>query len=404
MKIKFLIAGLLGFLSINAVFAQSGVLSDAKDEYDKYTIIKSQKAMTAQATTGLNTAKTLIDKAAVHPKTANLPLTYAVKGAIYAELAYRDTIPSTSTPLFITADEALKKAKELDTKGESKKLIDNASRTLVQIKLNKGVKDFGSQKYDAAYEDFDYYRNAFPEDTTAIYYTGLAAANAGYASSSTPNKFYEAAIKNYTKLLSTNFSKKPSLYGDLPSLYLKNKDTTNALKAISEAVEKYPKNSDLSNKEINFYLMAGKKSEVINKLQKAIENDPKNKVLYYNAGILYTQTKEYTKAEAMYKKALEIDPDYFEANLNLGYILFNPGIEIHNKANKLPTDAAHQKQYKAEMAKADAIFDLAKPYLLKAVEVNPKSKDALANLRNYYLGKNDMVNANAIQKRIEALK
>jgi hypothetical protein len=30
-------------------------------------------------------------------------------------------------PLFTTADEALKKAKELDTKGDNKKLIDNAN-------------------------------------------------------------------------------------------------------------------------------------------------------------------------------------------------------------------------------------------------------------------------------------
>lgn len=392
---KFLIVGLLSFLSINACLAQNGVLNDAKDEFDKYSVLKGQKPMETQATTGLNNAKTLIDKAAVHPKTANLPLTYAVKGAVYAELAYRDTIPNTSTPLFVTAEDALKKAKELDTKNENKKIIDNASRVLVQIKLNKGVKDFGAQKYDAAYEEFDYYRNAFPDDTTAIYYTGLAASNA---------KKYDAAIKNYSKLLSTNFSKKEYLYSDLPALYFKNKDTASALKIISEAVEKYPKNADLSNKEVSYYLMAGKKTEVINKLQKAIENDPKNKVLYYNSGILYTQSKELDKAEAMYKKALEIDPNYYEANLNLGYTLLTPGIEIFNKANKLPGTAAYQKQYKAEIAKAGAQFDLAKPYLLKAVEVNPTSKDALINLKNYYLGKNDMVNATATQKRIEALK
>jgi len=56
-------------------------------------------------------------------------------------------------------------------------------------------------------------------------------------------------------------------------------------------------------------------------------------------------------------------------------------------AVKLP--ANQQKQYEAMRAKADAQFDLALPYLQKAVALNPKSADALTNLRNYYRGKYD---------------
>ena len=48
-------------------------------------------------------------------------------------------------------------------------------------------------------------------------------------------------------------------------------------------------------------------------------------------------------------------------------------------------------------------MEVAKPYLLKAVEINPKSADALTNLKAYYLVQQDMVNANKIQKQIEAL-
>jgi hypothetical protein len=35
------------------------------------------------------------------------------------------------------------------------------------------VKEYGSGKYDLAYKSFDYYRTVLPEDTNAIYYTGL---------------------------------------------------------------------------------------------------------------------------------------------------------------------------------------------------------------------------------------
>jgi len=293
MKIKFLITGLMGLAMATSVFAQKGELSNAKEQFDKYETLRGSKTMAALANTSITEAKTSIDKAAANEKTAALPLTFAVKGAIYAALALRDTVPATSTPLFATADETLKKARDLDTKGESKKMIDDAYLKLAQIKLNKGIKDYGSRKYDAAFEDFDYFRTVLPADTNAILYTGLAASNANR---------YQDAVVNYNRLLATKYSKTVGIYSDLASLYLKLKDTTNALKTISEAVDKYPTNGDLSNKEINIYLMAGKKNEVIAKLEKAIANDPKNKALLLNAGILYSQTKDNTKASDMYKK------------------------------------------------------------------------------------------------------
>jgi len=103
----------------------------------------------------------------------------------------------------------------------------------------------------------------------------------------------------------------------------------------------------------------------------------------------------------MYKKALAIDPNYFEAVLNLGYVSEAPAINIYNAAQLLPVTQV--KAYNDAMAKANAQFDIAKPYVLKAVELNPNSLDALTNLRSFYLGKKDEVNANAIQKKIDAL-
>jgi hypothetical protein len=416
MKIKLLMAGLLGLVSATT-FAQKGELSTAKSEYDNYEGLRGSKATLAVATKSLGTARTSIDKAAVNEKTANLPQTFALKGAIYAALAVQDTVAATSLPLFTTADESLKKAKELDAKGENKQVIDNAYLNLAQYQLTKGVAEYGAQKYDQAYRSFDYYRTVLPEDTNAIYYTGLAAANA---------KNYPAAITNYNKLVTTKYSKNAGVYMDLSSLYLANKDTTSALKSVSDGITKYPSNTDLRKREIEISLQTGKEKEVIQKIQAALTADPKNKTLYYYAGLTYSQTAEaiikeqakakdaaakntlqqqkvdnYTKAADMYKKALEIDPNYFEANLNLGYVILNPAIDSYNAANKLP--ANKQKEYDAARAKANSQFDLAKPYLVKAADLNPKSIDALTNLRTYYLGKKDNVNAEATKKKIDAL-
>ena len=188
----------------------------------------------------------------------------------------------------------------------------------------------------------------------------------------------------------------------MASIYLKTKDTLSALKIIDTAVLVYPNNVDLSNKQINYYIVANKKAEVISKLQKAIANDPKNKQLYFNAGILYTQSKDIPSAIAAYKKAVEVDPDYYEANMNLGYLIMNPAIDLVNKANKLPS--SKQKEYDADMAQASTMFDQAKPYLVKATQINPKSIDAWQNLRTYYLGKRDDASAAAVNKTIAALK
>ena len=417
MKIRILMTGLLGLVA-TTTFAQKGELNNAQSEYDKYETSRGNKLTAAIAATAITNAKTSIDKAALNEKTAVMPQTFALKGAIYSSLAVQDSVPATSAPLFATAEEAIKKAKELDAKGENKKLIDHANVNLAQYQLSKGVRDYQNKDYKNAYKSFDYYRMVLPEDTNAIYYTGLAAANAN---------MYPEAITNYNKLLTTNYSAKQRIYTDLSTIYLLNKDTVGALKSVSEGVAKYPTNADFRKREVEIYLQTGRQKEVIDKINAAIANDPKNKSLYYYAGLTYSQAAEsagkditkakdaaakaaaqknkeenFAKASEMYKKALEIDPNYFEANLNLGYVLLSPAIDMYNAANKMP--ASQQKAYDAAVAKAGAQFDLAKPYLQKAVELNPKSYDALNNLKTYYLGKKDTAHASELQKQIDALK
>jgi hypothetical protein len=85
----------------------------------------------------------------------------------------------------------------------------------------------------------------------------------------------------------------------------------------------------------------------------------------------------------------------------MGYVTIAPAIDIYNDAQQLPV--TQTKAYADAMAKAGAQFDLAKPYVLKAVELKPQSLDALTNLKSYYLGKKDTENANAVQKKIDAL-
>jgi predicted Zn-dependent protease len=431
MKIKFLIAGLLG-MATTVAFAQKYEVTNAKETFDKFQMLNKLPATYVEADKNILAARASIDKASTNAKTATLPETYALKAAIYATLAMHDTSAVKTLPLYTAADEALKKAKELDAAGANKALISEASTQMAQYQLNSGIKAFQAKNYESAYTSFNNYQTLLPTDTTAIYYTGLAAVQ---------SKKFPEALANYNKLLPTNFSKRESIYMDMSTLYLEQKDTVSALKYATEGVDKFPLNSDLRRREIEIGLQTGKAQQIIGKIQAAIANDPKNKTLYYYAGLTYTSfgnntgeeiynlkktsgkdLKESTlppflaklnplqvkkddymaKAVEMYKKAIEIDPEYYEANLNIGYSLLSPGIDMYNYANNyLPP--SKQKEYTAALAKATTMVENAKPYLLKATELKPNSIDALRNLKNYYLVTKNVTEANAIQKRIDAL-
>jgi hypothetical protein len=433
MKIKFLIAGLLGMASTTA-FAQKYELGQAKEKFEKYLMLSKVPATYAEADKNLVEAKNYIDKASTNAKTSALPQTYAIKAALYATYAMRDTVEAKTLPLFTTANEALQKAKELDAAGENKDLISEATRNLSQYQLNKGVTSFQAKNFDVAYKAFDAYHQLSPKDTIALYYSGLAAI---------AGKNPANAIKAYNELLPLDFSKKESIYLDLSSLYLFDlKDTVNALKTVAEGIQKFPNSSDLRKREIEISLQTGKAQEVLGKIEAAIANDPKNKNLYYYAGLTYTtfgnnasmdmdkykatagkelktsqlpaylakfdpmQAKKQAymvKAADMYKKALEIDPNYYEANLNLGYALLSPAIDNYNYANNyLPP--TKQKEYNAMIAKSAAQAEAAKPYLVKATELQPKNADAWRNLKNYYLTTRNTAEANNVQKTIDGLQ
>ncbi|MBE9660360.1 tetratricopeptide repeat protein [Mucilaginibacter myungsuensis] len=464
MNIKFLTTGLLGLATMTAV-AQNSELTSAQNDLNKYETMKTQQTMAKLAISALDNAKSSIDKASVHEKTATLPKTFALRAGIYAALALNDDKPESSKKLFATSDEALKKAKELDTKGEFKVIVENAGINLAQYSMNSGVKEYEAKNFEAAYKSFDHYRTLRPEDTTAIYYTGLAASN---------YQNYDAAIANYTKLLTTGYSQKEGVYSDVTNFYLQKKtnaDSLSALKTLEEAIAKYPKQLDFNRFLIDLNLRMGKQREVLGKIESALAADPKNKTYYQYAGLLYTQIgdeannklmslkdaaeakrkednkkaattagkpkvtpkgakapaaaaapakaegtdfaasiatqtqirdENLKKAEDTYRKLLEIDPNDYDGLLNLGYVLNIPAIELYYAAPKIPIENA--KEFAATEKKSAELFEIAKPFLLKAVEMKPNDVSALNNLRNYYIGTKNTAKATEIKQKIEAAK
>lgn len=389
MKTKpFILAFALAGTSLIA-FAQKGEISSAKKNYEQYVALQGANS----ATLGMNnlqTAKKSIDKAVVNAKTAIDPAAWAYKALIYADMAIADTAAETSKPIYMEALAAYNKAGQLDTKGQNKTDLDRASGLLGQYEFNRAVRYYQANKFDEAYNSFNSSLN-YRKDTTTLYYAGLSAISA---------KNYKGGIEKYEALTKTTFSVNPQIYLDLSRLYTIQGDTTAALRVASEGNAKF-NNSALATQEIELSLMSGKQKEVIDKISAQAAKEPANKLYAFYLGIAYSAANDNTKAEEAYKKALQIDPEFVEANINLGGLILNRGIDTYNKANKLPQNK--QKEYDEMMRTANAQFDAALPYLSKSADLNPKSKMALENLRTYHIIKRNQAKVDEINIQLKGL-
>jgi tetratricopeptide (TPR) repeat protein len=371
--------------------AQKGELSTAKTNYEKYIALKDAGSL-ALAGPSLTIAKTSIDKAALNEKTAIDASTWAYKALIYANLALNEADAATAEALIKSAVDDFSKAVDMDTDKKNANLITAGNDAFAQFQLNKGVKAFQAQDFKQAYTAFEQSLIYRPADTLLTYYSGLAAINA---------VDYTSAIKRYEELLTTDYSANREIALDLSKLYSMQKDTVNAIRIASVYATKF-NDQALATQEIELSLMSGKQKQVIERILAQITLDPKNKLEHFYLGIAYDALKEFKKAEDAYKKAIELDANYFDATLNLGSGILNNGIDLYNKANTLP--ANKQKEYDAAMKAAFVEFDRAFPYLDKAVQIDPKSSNALQNLKTYYVIKKNAAKVAELSKQISALQ
>lgn len=370
--------------------AQKGELSTAKTNYEKYIALKDAGSL-ALAGPSLTIAKTSIDKASLNEKTAIDASTWAYKALIYANLALNEADAATAEALIKSAGDDFSKAVDMDTDKKNANLITAGNDAFAQFQLNKGVKAFQAQDFKQAYTAFEQSLIYRPADTLLTYYSGLAAINA---------VDYTSAIKRYEELLTTDYSANREIALDLSKLYSMQKDTVNAIRIASVYATKF-NDQALATQEIELSLMSGKQKQVIERILAQITLDPKNKLEHFYLGIAYDALKEFKKAEDAYKKAIDLDANYFDATLNLGSGILNNGIDLYNKANTLP--ANKQKEYDAAMKAAFVEFDRAFPYLDKAVKIDPKSLNALQNLKTYYVIKKNTAKVAELTKQISAL-
>jgi len=390
MKLKSVLLGTL-IIASSVAYSQTSNLRKAKASYDKFNEVKSI-GNAALGASDLTAAKDALEKAIEHEKTSQLAETWTYYALVNADLALLDSTEA-AEGYIQTAVEAREKAISLDTEKENEQNLAILNSILAQHELNKGVKAWDSQDFASAYTAFDKGLNYLPGDTTLLYYSGLAAVN---------SQNFEGALEKYIELVPIDsFSNNKQVILDVSRIYLMEGDTANAIKYAELGANKYPDDPDLATQNIELNLMAGNEEKIINTINTQIAKEPNNKNLHYYLGIAYSALEDVEKAEAAYRKAVEIDPNYLEANINLGGLILNKGIDQFNKTNNA---SLPQAEYDAEIKKAYEIFDSALPFLQKAVEVDPNSFLALTNLKKYYEIKEDTAKTEELQARIDALQ
>jgi tetratricopeptide (TPR) repeat protein len=300
-------------------------------------------------------------------------------------VSWVETVKITDNPLS-KADEAFRKAIELDT---DSKLTDKILAGLKDLKLyyeSEGIDAFNEKEYENAYEDFNNVLeiNELPPmkgtiDTMIFYSTARAAKEAGKD---------EIAIKMFKKSLELNYDD-PYIYVFMNECYKALGDTAGALTALKTGFEKHPENQSILIELINFYLLRGESEAALDYLKLAKQDDPENISFLFAEGTIYDKLGRTADAIGAYKACIAIDSTYFNAYFNLGVVYYNNAVKIIDDAQKIED----LKTYNEMMASSEEEFANAIPYMEKARDIAPDNNvkcEVLNTLKTlYYRVKNE---------------
>jgi len=292
---------------------------------------------------------------------------------------WKFTKPLIEKPLDI-AYESYNKAIELDNGGKkSKKIIEGLSKLKGDL-VNEGSNLYARKDYKGAFENFVKVVKIGEKpllnhkDTAIYYYTALSAQLAG---------LYEEALPYYEKALKLDFTSEGSIYFNIFDAYRSLGKADEGVKYLEDGFLKYPQNTSILFSLIGYYLDKGENADrIIELINKAISQEPNNSSLYFAKGTLYDRLGNEDLADSAYSKAIEIDSNYFDAYYNLGVLYFNIGVKYLEEANKVP--ANETEKYDEIMENAGKEFKKAMPYMEKAREIKPDSKEVLEALKSIY--------------------
>ncbi len=248
--------------------------------------------------------------------------------------------------------------------------------------VNQGANAFQDKRMEEAIGYFAKAKRIKPQDTTAYLYAGIAAQSLERSTE---------VLDNFSKLAELGVNDR-EVYKSL--IYYTQKLGQDTLKAILQARERFPSDSDFRRLEINHHVYTGNEDMAISLLQGAVEQDPGNAELLFNLGYLNESLGRLPEAIAGYKRAIEIDPRYYEPNYNVSVIYYNQAISTLNKIVELPDDE-YEAKAPALRAEGEEGLKSALPFVIQCTELRPTARSNWETLIVIYdrLGMKDQMKA-----------
>lgn len=382
----------------------------------------------------LTKAIALIDAATVHEKTMNDSKAWLAKAQIYLEAL---AVPElTNEKRLQDANDALNKALSID-----KNTFNNSEYVAPAVmaafyNYATGIEAYNNSNYDGAQQNFKNiltfvdtkpnarFTEAYPSIDTiraeSQYFYGKSLLNAGA---------HAEAMNALTASLSNPIVNQEKVIEDLILTAEKSGNKAKQLEYIGMGRTKFPKNTNISNMELNYYMETKEYDKYTEKLIKAMETDPTNPEHPSNLGIVYSiqgapvdgylppNAAEYEKkAEEAFLRALELAGDNAAYNQSLGVLYYNSAVDAVAKAKNLQKGDAKDKAKSAQLLLVrDKYYDKALPILEKTTrlyeaQASMTGEDkqlyatALEALKKIYATKNKTKEFTVVKDKLDNLK
>ena len=275
------------------------------------------------------------------------------------------------------ARKALEEAAKLDIDGKEAKDIKEQLGILKLAFETDAVFAYNKKDFALAYSNFSQILdiNKLPimenmKDTIIMYNSGRAAYEM---------KDYNDAIRLFKEVKSLGFNES-FLHVFLKNCYFGIGDTLAGVNELKEGISKYPNDESIMIELINYYLVTQQSVQALDFLTLARQNDPRNVSYIFAEGTIRDKMGYFEEAKATYMQCLEIDPEFYNAAYNLGVLHYNKAVKMYEDMINI-TD---NQEYEKAKVEADDMFKAAIPYMEKAHEIEPTSKEPLETLKTLY--------------------
>lgn len=275
------------------------------------------------------------------------------------------------------AKRAFEKAIELDTEGKYNEELKEKLNKLKLLFESEAVNSYNKENYEYSYFNFKEILSINKLEVMEGVVDTVIFYNAGRIAHEL-NKYKEAV--EFFKMADNYDYDNPFLYIFMSNSYNAIGDSAAGVEALKTGFKKFPENQNILIELINYYLMKGLADEALEYIAIAKEDDPENISFYFAEGTLYDKLDRFDDARRSYEYCIELDPDYFNAQYNLGVLFYNKAVKLYEEAN-LINDIQEYEQAKAV---ADTEVAKALPYIEKAHEINPDDIETLKTLKTLY--------------------